>query len=156
MWHQYDFALIRSYGTFWLTKAAVPHIPKGGSIIVTASQGEYTLLIPLRKQGRNGAAIAESGGFSCFPGHIFIRPFLQSCMLFDASWNHGHVLTASSCLRRTSDVARCKTLFDPAQNMTLIRQYSMTKGAQVAMVRVLSNQLLSKGIRVNAVCPGRT
>lgn len=24
------------------------------------------------------------------------------------------------------------------------------------MVRVLSNQLLSKGIRVNAVCPGRT
>lgn len=28
------------YGTFFLTRAAVPHIPKGGSIIVTASQGE--------------------------------------------------------------------------------------------------------------------
>jgi NAD(P)-dependent dehydrogenase (short-subunit alcohol dehydrogenase family) len=27
------------YGTFFLTRAAVPHIPKGGSIIVTASQG---------------------------------------------------------------------------------------------------------------------
>jgi NAD(P)-dependent dehydrogenase (short-subunit alcohol dehydrogenase family) len=26
------------YGTFWMTKFAVPHIPKGGSIIVTASQ----------------------------------------------------------------------------------------------------------------------
>jgi len=69
------------YGTFWLTKAAVPHIPKGGSIIVTASQVAYA----------------------------------GPPMLLD---------------------------------------YSMTKGAQVAMVRVLSNQLLSKGIRVNAVCPG--
>jgi NAD(P)-dependent dehydrogenase (short-subunit alcohol dehydrogenase family) len=37
----------------------------------------------------------------------------------------------------------------------MLLDYSMTKGAQVAMVRVLSNQLLSKGIRVNAVCPGR-
>jgi NAD(P)-dependent dehydrogenase (short-subunit alcohol dehydrogenase family) len=31
------------YGTFFLTRAAVPHIPKGGSIIVTASQGELCL-----------------------------------------------------------------------------------------------------------------
>lgn len=69
------------YGTFWMTKFAVPHIPKGGSIIVTASQVAYA----------------------------------GPPMLLD---------------------------------------YSMTKGAQVAMVRVLSNQLLSKGIRVNAVCPG--
>lgn len=30
----------------------------------------------------------------------------------------------------------------------------MTKGAQVAMTRCLSNQLLERGIRVNAVCPG--
>jgi len=65
------------YGTFFLTRAAVPHIPKGGSIIVTASQVAYA----------------------------------GPPMLLD---------------------------------------YSMTKGAQVAMVRCLSNQLLSKGIRVNA------
>ena len=32
----------------------------------------------------------------------------------------------------------------------MLVDYSMTKGAQVAMVRCLSNQLLSKGIRVNA------
>ncbi|KAK4685083.1 hypothetical protein P7C73_g5077, partial [Tremellales sp. Uapishka_1] len=69
------------YGTFFLTRAAVPHIPKGGSIIVTASQVAYA----------------------------------GPPMLLD---------------------------------------YSMTKGAQVAMVRCLSNQLLSQGIRVNAVCPG--
>ncbi|KAK6904125.1 hypothetical protein L486_03703 [Kwoniella mangroviensis CBS 10435] len=69
------------YGTFFMTRAAVPHIPKGGSIIVTASQVAYA----------------------------------GPPMLVD---------------------------------------YSMTKGAQVAMVRCLSNQLLSKGIRVNAVCPG--
>lgn len=69
------------YGTFFLTRAAVPHIPKGGSIIVTASQVAY---------------------------------------------------------------AGPPSLLD----------YSMTKGAQVAMVRSLSNQLLPKGIRVNAVCPG--
>lgn len=69
------------YGTFFLTRAAVPHIPKGGSIIVTASQVAYA----------------------------------GPPMLVD---------------------------------------YSMTKGAQVAMVRCLSNQLLEKGIRVNAVCPG--
>lgn len=36
----------------------------------------------------------------------------------------------------------------------MLLDYSMTKGAQVAMVRCLSNQLISKGIRVNAVCPG--
>ena len=65
------------YGTFFLTRAAVPHIPKGGSIIVTASQVAYA----------------------------------GPPMLLD---------------------------------------YSMTKGAQVAMVRCLSNQLLPKGIRVNA------
>ncbi|OCF38307.1 hypothetical protein I317_07930 [Kwoniella heveanensis CBS 569] len=69
------------YGTFFMTRAAVPHIPKGGSIIVTASQVAYA----------------------------------GPPMLVD---------------------------------------YSMTKGAQVAMVRCLSNQLLPKGIRVNAVCPG--
>ncbi|KAK1926637.1 hypothetical protein DB88DRAFT_435927 [Papiliotrema laurentii] len=69
------------YGTFYLTRAAVPHIPKGGSIIVTASQVAY----------------------------------------------HGP---------------------------PMLLDYSMTKGAQVAMVRCLSNQLLEKGIRVNAVCPG--
>jgi len=69
------------YGTFFLTRAAVPHIPRGGSIITTASQVAYA----------------------------------GPPMLVD---------------------------------------YSMTKGAQVAMTRCLSNQLLSKGIRVNAVCPG--
>jgi len=69
------------YGTFFLTRAALPHIPKGGSIIVTASQVAY---------------------------------------------------------------AGPPTLLD----------YTMTKAAQVGMVRSLSNQLISKGIRVNAVCPG--
>jgi len=69
------------FGTFFLTRAAVPHIPKGGSIITTASQ------------------VAFAGPPS-------------------------------------------------------LVDYSMTKGAQVAMTRCLSNQLLEKGIRVNAVCPG--
>lgn len=32
----------------------------------------------------------------------------------------------------------------------MLVDYAMTKGAQVAMVRCLSNQLLEKGIRVNA------
>jgi NAD(P)-dependent dehydrogenase (short-subunit alcohol dehydrogenase family) len=35
----------------------------------------------------------------------------------------------------------------------MLLDYSMTKGAQVAMVRVLSNQLLPKGIRVKYVSP---
>ncbi|KAJ9122492.1 hypothetical protein QFC22_001920 [Naganishia vaughanmartiniae] len=69
------------YGTFFLTRAAVPHMGKGSSIIVTASQVAY---------------------------------------------------------------AGPPSLLD----------YAMTKGAQVSMVRSLSNQLLSKGIRVNAVAPG--
>ncbi|KAL7423326.1 hypothetical protein Q5752_002627 [Cryptotrichosporon argae] len=69
------------YGTFFITRAAVPHIPKGGSIIVTASQVAY----------------------------------------------HGP---------------------------PMLVDYAMTKGAQVSFVRCLSNQLLSKGIRVNAVAPG--
>jgi len=68
-------------GTFFLTRAAVPHMGKGSSIIVTASQVAY---------------------------------------------------------------AGPPSLLD----------YTMTKAAQVGMVRSLSNQLISKGIRVNAVCPG--
>jgi NAD(P)-dependent dehydrogenase (short-subunit alcohol dehydrogenase family) len=35
----------------------------------------------------------------------------------------------------------------------MLLDYSMTKGAQVAMVRVLSNQLLPKGIRVKYFSP---
>jgi NAD(P)-dependent dehydrogenase (short-subunit alcohol dehydrogenase family) len=35
----------------------------------------------------------------------------------------------------------------------MLLDYSMTKGAQVAMVRVLSNQLLPKGIRVKCASP---
>ncbi|KAG9009783.1 hypothetical protein FRB94_011476 [Tulasnella sp. JGI-2019a] len=62
------------YGTFFITRAAILHIPKGGSIITTASQVAY---------------------------------------------------------------AGPPSLVD----------YSMTKGAQVAMTRCLSNQLLSEGIR---------
>ncbi|KAG8999482.1 hypothetical protein FRB93_013221 [Tulasnella sp. JGI-2019a] len=65
------------YGTFFITRAAILHIPKGGSIITTAPQVAY---------------------------------------------------------------AGPPSLVD----------YSMTKGAQVAMTRCLSNQLLSEGIRVNA------
>jgi NAD(P)-dependent dehydrogenase (short-subunit alcohol dehydrogenase family) len=68
-------------GTFFLTRAAVPHMGKGSSIIVTASQVAY---------------------------------------------------------------AGPPSLLD----------YTMTKAAQVGMVRALSNQLIGRGIRVNAVCPG--
>ena len=32
--------------------------------------------------------------------------------------------------------------------------YTSTKGAIVAFTRALANQQMSKGIRVNAVCPG--
>lgn len=32
--------------------------------------------------------------------------------------------------------------------------YTSTKGAVIAFTRALSNQLISRGIRVNAVCPG--
>ena len=32
--------------------------------------------------------------------------------------------------------------------------YTSTKGAIVAFTRALSNQIVGKGIRVNAVCPG--
>jgi NAD(P)-dependent dehydrogenase (short-subunit alcohol dehydrogenase family) len=63
-------------GTFFLTRAAVPHMGKGSSIIVTSSQVAY---------------------------------------------------------------AGPPSLVD----------YTMTKAAQVGMVRALSNQLISKGIRVN-------
>lgn len=36
----------------------------------------------------------------------------------------------------------------------MLLDYTITKAGQVGFVRALSNQLLSKGIRVNAVCPG--
>jgi len=69
------------YGTFYLTRATVPHLKKGDSIIMTTSQVAY--------QG-------------------------------------------------------------PAQ----LLDYTMTKSAMLGLTRSLSNQLLSKGIRVNSVAPG--
>jgi len=69
------------YGTFWMTKYAVPHLKKGASIIQTTSQVAY------------------------------MGP---------------------------------PTLLD----------YTMTKSAMLGMTRSLSNQLIGKGIRVNAVAPG--
>jgi NAD(P)-dependent dehydrogenase (short-subunit alcohol dehydrogenase family) len=49
------------YGTFWMTKFAVPHIPKGGSIIVTASQVRHPLF--------HFAATLVKGGL---PGQLLI------------------------------------------------------------------------------------
>lgn len=69
------------YGTFFITKYAVPHLKKGDSIIQTTSQ------------------VAYEG-----PGQLV--------------------------------------------------DYTMTKSAMLGMTRALSNQLLEKGIRVNAVAPG--
>ena len=37
----FRFSQTNIYGTFFLTRAAVPHMPKGSSIIVTASQVAY-------------------------------------------------------------------------------------------------------------------
>lgn len=69
------------YGTFFLTRAVVPHLKKGSSIIITTSQVAY---------------------------------------------------------------AGPPSLVD----------YSMTKAAQRGLIYSLSNQLISKGIRVNGVAPG--
>eukprot|EP01118_Nematostelium_gracile_P018308 TRINITY_DN8101_c0_g1_i1.p1 TRINITY_DN8101_c0_g1~~TRINITY_DN8101_c0_g1_i1.p1 ORF type:complete len:323 (-),score=107.53 TRINITY_DN8101_c0_g1_i1:32-1000(-) len=69
------------YGTFWMTKYAVPHLKKGASIIQTTS------------------LVAYKG---------------------------------------------------PPQ----LLDYTMTKSAMLGMTRCLSNQLIEKGIRVNAVAPG--
>jgi len=69
------------YGTFWMTKYAVPHIKKGGSIIQTTSQVAY---------------------------------------------------------------------MGPPTTL----DYTMSKSAMLGMTRSLSNQLISKGIRVNSVAPG--
>jgi NAD(P)-dependent dehydrogenase (short-subunit alcohol dehydrogenase family) len=40
------------------------------------------------------------------------------------------------------------------KGMPVAVDYSSTKGAQISFTRALSNQLVSKGIRVNAVAPG--
>jgi len=69
------------YGTFWMTKYAVPHLKRGDSIIQTSSQVAY-------------------------------------------------------------------------EGLPFAIDYTMTKSAMLGMTRSLSNQLISKGIRVNAVAPG--
>jgi len=69
------------YGTFWMTKYAVPHLTKGDSIIQTTSQVAY-------------------------------------------------------------------------QGFPMAHDYTMTKSAMLGLTRALSNQLISKGIRVNSVAPG--
>eukprot|EP01119_Soliformovum_irregulare_P010335 TRINITY_DN2539_c0_g3_i1.p1 TRINITY_DN2539_c0_g3~~TRINITY_DN2539_c0_g3_i1.p1 ORF type:complete len:325 (-),score=100.95 TRINITY_DN2539_c0_g3_i1:20-994(-) len=79
---QFDMTIKTNiYGTFWMTKYAVPHLKKGDSIIQTSSQVAY-------------------------------------------------------------------------QSFPMAVDYSMTKAAMIGMTRSLSNQLIGKGIRVNAVAPG--
>ena len=80
------------YGTFFLTRAAVPHIPKGGSIIVTASQGtlfsiriiDLSLIIsrirwtpiPPRllhdqgRSGRHGPSTLQPAHFQGYPSQV--------------------------------------------------------------------------------------
>eukprot|EP01119_Soliformovum_irregulare_P010333 TRINITY_DN2539_c0_g2_i1.p1 TRINITY_DN2539_c0_g2~~TRINITY_DN2539_c0_g2_i1.p1 ORF type:complete len:318 (-),score=95.49 TRINITY_DN2539_c0_g2_i1:1068-2021(-) len=57
-----------------------------------------------------------------------------------------HLKKGSSIIQTTSQVAY--------EGLPIAVDYTMTKSAMLGMTRSLSNQLLEKGIRVNAVAPG--
>lgn len=56
-------------------------------------------------------------------------------------------------LKRGSTIINCSSVNHYIGRGDLL-DYTSTKGAIVAFTRALSNQQISKGIRVNAVCPG--
>eukprot|EP00877_Chromochloris_zofingiensis_P012630 jgi/Chrzof1/7620/Cz02g30150.t1 len=56
-------------------------------------------------------------------------------------------LKEGSCIINTSSITAYK-------GMPVLVDYSATKGAQISFTRALSQQLIEKGIRVNAVAPG--
>lgn len=56
-------------------------------------------------------------------------------------------------LKRGSTIINCASV-NPYVGRDDLLDYTSTKGAIVAFTRALSNQQISKGIRVNAVCPG--
>lgn len=56
-------------------------------------------------------------------------------------------------LKAGSTIINCSSV-NPYIGRPDLLDYTSTKGAIVAFTRALSNQQVSKGIRVNAVCPG--
>lgn len=56
-------------------------------------------------------------------------------------------------LKRGSTIINCSSV-NPFIGRGDLLDYTSTKGAIVAFTRALSNQQISKGIRVNCVCPG--
>jgi NAD(P)-dependent dehydrogenase (short-subunit alcohol dehydrogenase family) len=55
--------------------------------------------------------------------------------------------------KRGSTIINCSSV-NPFVGRGDLLDYTSSKGAIVAFTRALSNQQISKGIRVNCVCPG--
>ena len=126
---------------FYLAKHAVPAMPRGASIIVTTSVVAYQVGALGRKHtcccflgGGGGGGGGDGGGLPADCRSAATPP------------------PAGASSSPPTFHAACHLL--PLQGSPLLLEYSATKGAQVALVRSLSQQLAPKGIRVNGVAPG--
>jgi NAD(P)-dependent dehydrogenase (short-subunit alcohol dehydrogenase family) len=96
----------------------------------------------------NAAYQKDRDGLETLPTEEFDRVFKTNLygLLFTARAAVPHLKPGASIIVTASIQA-----FDPSPGLI---DYAMTKGAQVAFVKALAQELGEKGIRVNAVAPG--
>jgi NAD(P)-dependent dehydrogenase (short-subunit alcohol dehydrogenase family) len=90
---------------------------------------------------------------SCSDGIFYSRAQWEST--FDTNIHPVYYMSKYTLphLKSGSTIINCASV-NPYIGRPDLLDYTATKGAIVAFTRGLSNQQCSKGIRVNAVCPG--
>jgi NAD(P)-dependent dehydrogenase (short-subunit alcohol dehydrogenase family) len=132
--------------------------------------GAKCLLLPTDVRSKENCqtvvdtAISEMGTINILVNNAAYQKMVKNIFdLSDEQWVHTFNTNihpffylskaALKHMKRGDTIINCSSV-NPYIGRGDLLDYTSTKGAIVAFTRGLSNQMVSKGIRVNAVCPG--
>lgn len=99
--------------------------------------------------------LVNNAAYQKMVNSIFDLPDEQWVRTFDTNIHPFFYLSKAALrhMKKGDTIINCASV-NPYIGRPDLLDYTSTKGAIVAFTRALSNQVVSKGIRVNAVCPG--